>query len=851
MRKTLAGVLLGAVLGAAGSAGAAVLASPAAASTVRASTLRASDIRATSPAEHAAAQGPHPVILVGIPGLRWTDVSAAATPALWRLAQDGSVGTLVVHTIRSRTCPADGWMTLNGGARASVPRGTSDTCGQPGVVVPPGASARSARPLGTPTAADVPSMPALVRYNRQFHYSPDWGLLQSAAGTGCATAIGPGAALALAGPGGRVAGYLPAVSAASRSTFTRCPLTAVSLGSLGSDSGSGAAAARAAAVRADDQALGRIIANRPAGAILVVFAPGDDAAPHLRLIIVDGPGYRAGLLDSASTRQPGLTQLTDLTPTVLRWRGQPVPAGVVGSQLQRADRGSLPGEIRALVGQDTSAQVYRATFGWFFAIFVLAEVLFFGLLALLMRGRHGAGRRRGWAVARVAGVLAGSVPAGSFLASLVPWWTLPHPAILLYFMTAAWAVVVAAIALAGPWRRDPLGPPGVVAALTLAIVGLDVMTGSRLQLGTPFGLSVLLGGRFYGEDNNTVGIYGAAGILCGAWLAVLILRSAASRRPAASRSAAAGESAAASRLAASRSAASRSAVASESAAASRSLPAGSSPAASRSLPAGSSPAASPSRVAGLSPQESGPPAAASPPGASQPPARSRWGAAIGWGDARGRAVLVVSAVALFAVIASGWPGFGAKVGGTIAMVPGFILLIMAVAGVRLNARRAAVVAISGLALFAVFALINYFIPITGHSDIGAFAGQALHGGAGGTLQRKISTNLGSLTTTPYNFLIPLIVVGLGLLLLKPERFNAAALSRAWQTVPLLKACCVTIWIMAVLGWFAEDSGVGVPGATLPFVLPLIIAIVASAELRNTASSRGLAPADAGEPATTR
>ena len=71
-----------------------------------------------------------------------------------------------------------------------------------------------------------------------------------------------------------------------------------------------------------------------------------------------------------------------------------------------------------------------------------------------------------------------------------------------------------------------------------------------------------------------------------------------------------------------------------------------------------------------------------------------------------------------------------------------------------------------------FALINYFIPVTGHSDIGAFAGQALHGGAGGTLQRKISTNLGSLTTTPYNFLIPLIVVGLGLLLLKPERFGA-------------------------------------------------------------------------------
>jgi len=39
-------------------------------------------------------------------------------------------------------------------------------------------------------------------------------------------------------------------------------------------------------------------------------------------------------------------------------------------------------------------------------------------------------------------------------------------------------------------------------------------------------------------------------------------------------------------------------------------------------------------------------------------------------------------------------------------------------------------------------------------------------------------------------------------------------------VPLLKVSLATIWLMAVLGWFAEDSGVGVPGATLPFILPL-------------------------------
>jgi hypothetical protein len=113
------------------------------------------------------------------------------------------------------------------------------------------------------------------------------------------------------------------------------------------------------------------------------------------------------------------------------------------------------------------------------------------------------------------------------------------------------------------------------------------------------------------------------------------------------------------------------------------------------------------------------------------------------------------------------------------------------------------------------------------------------------LQRKISTNIDSLTTTPYNLLIPLIVAGLGLLLLRPDRFRAGALSRAWQTVPLLKVSLVTIWVMAILGWFAEDSGVGVPGSTLPFILPLAIAIVASAAITSDQAPAGPAGGPAG------
>ena len=79
-------------------------------------------------------------------------------------------------------------------------------------------------------------MPGLVSYNAQFHYNPQWGLLATAPGPPgpgrCATAVGPGAALALAGPDGRVVSYLPSAAALTVATLARCPLTVVNLGNL-------------------------------------------------------------------------------------------------------------------------------------------------------------------------------------------------------------------------------------------------------------------------------------------------------------------------------------------------------------------------------------------------------------------------------------------------------------------------------------------------------------------------------------------------------------------------------------------------------------------------------------------
>jgi hypothetical protein len=702
-------------------AGAVMPAAPAGATGAPAGSLPAP--AAVTSARPATGPGPRPpghVVVVGIGGLRWSDVSAAGTPALWRLARAGSVGSLSVGGISPRTCPADGWLTLNAAARAAVPHGAGPCPADPRVTVQPS----GARP-GTPAPARVPQMPGLVSYNSRFHYNPRWGLLAGAPGPGrCAIAAGPGAALALASPAGRVAAYLPSPASLTAAILARCPLTVVDLGSLPAAPGPVGRSARAAALRADDRQLGRIAAGLPARSTLLVAAPGDGSEPHLRAILVSGPHFAGGLLTAASTHQPGLVVLTDLTPTVLDWLGAPVPAAVVGSPLRAAARagpGGLAAAVSGLIGQDTAAQVYRRTVTPFYQLVGFGYPALFALIALIPWARGPRRRPRRRAVARAAGAWAASVPAGTFLASLVPWWTMAHPAAVLYTLAVTWAAVVAAVALAGPWRRDPLGPPGVIAAVTLAVIGLDLVTGSHLARETPFGLSMLEAGRFYGLGNNAVVIYAASGILCAAWLGGALLRH----------------------------------------------------------------------------------------------------------DRRGLAVPVMAAVAAVTVTVAAWPGFGAKVGGTIAMLPGFLLLLAAAAGGRITWRRAALAGVSGLALVVVLAVVNYLIPATGHSDIGGFVGQLLHGGAGATLQRKIGSNLGSLTANPFIPVVPVVVAGLGAIVAWPTRLRCTLLARGYQQIPLLRSALSAVWLVAVLSWFAEDSGVTVPAAALPLVLPLMVVILSS------------------------
>jgi hypothetical protein len=507
--------------------------------------------------------------------------------------------------------------------------------------------------------------------------------------------------------------------------LARCPLTVVDLGQV-----TASERLRAAALDAE---LARIAAELPPSTLLMITAPGAAGAsatgtsegqpsgpPHLMSVVVSGPGFAGGLLHSSATRRPGIVTLTDLTPTVAAWLGRQVPAGTVGARITRGERGDLDATVASLRARDVAEQVWIATHGWFFIGYAIADVLAFGLPALVVWGSEAERRRRRARCWRVAGALAVAVPLGSYLANLAPWWYWAHPAWWLYGMAVGWTLVASAAALAGPWRRDVLGPFGALCLATLLLLAVDVMAGSRLQLDAPFGLSLLVSGRFYGIGNDALGVYCVSTLVAAAWSASLV------------------------------------------------------------------------------------------------------------GFRRRPALLAVAVVGLLAVVASGWPGFGAKAGGTIALVPCLLLLAAWLAGVRVGGRWAVPVAVSGLVLFLAFALASYFAVGAGGSDIGTFAGNLLHGRGGDLLHRKVTSNVGSLTQNVFGWLIPVAALLAGAALWRPAALRLRTLTHGFAALPLLPVLAWLCWLVLVIGWFADDSGVIVVAAALPFAVPLTIAAAASA-----------------------
>jgi hypothetical protein len=188
---------------------------------------------------------------------------------------------------------------------------------------------------------------------------------------------------------------------------------------------------------------------------------------------------------------------------------------------------------------------------------------------------------------------------------------------------------------------------------------------------------------------------------------------------------------------------------------------------------------------------------------------------------------LVGALGAAAVVVNGWPAFGSDFGGVLALVPGFALLGLRVAGVRLTVARAALVGVGAVVAVGAIAVLDWLRPPSARSHLGDFVQTVLDGGVADVLGRKLETNLNSLTSGPLAFVVPILFVALAVLVLSPDRLHARALAAAYRRAPTLSAGLVAALVVGVVGFAVNDSGVVIPAVALTVGGPLAVAACAA------------------------
>jgi hypothetical protein len=474
--------------------------------------------------EEAATRGP--VVLIGVGGLRWSDIEEPETPTLWRLVGRGSVGSISVRTVKPVTCPIDAWLTLSAGQRA-----LGSPSNSPSVSPSPAGDDASCPPLPQVRGTTVGRWAYFKRLQRQEISSyGEPGLLGDRlhkVGV-CGLAVGAGAAVALADAAGQVSQYATDLADAD---LTACPVVVIDGGDLPATG-----ANRLAALHRLDAQVAMVVNGLPPDAELLVAGIAD--SPHVKpglqvAIQLDSDSSARTWLTSNSTRRTGLIQLTDLTASLLSRVGAP-ETGVDGATVARGDERRIDTQRTIDNRLDLSILTDEAP-----RIASRLAFVYAGVQALVYGGVGWAARRRflrnlvpaltmrNRQVVIATGVGAAATPVATYLATLTSWWTLPIPGLALLTALVAIIAVITFIAWRQPTRKlrtEIWAPALTVSAVTFTVLTIDAILGTPLQLGSLLVSGPVNGGRFFGFNNTTFAVYVASALVFAGCLAEIACR---------------------------------------------------------------------------------------------------------------------------------------------------------------------------------------------------------------------------------------------------------------------------------------------------------------------------------------
>lgn len=408
---------------------------------------------------------PADVVVIGVPGLRWSDVESS--PGLTALVNEADVGSISVKTAGPRTCPADGWLTLNAGTRARVSESEGPCPALPEV-----------------KGLTVPGWQGYVDQQRKYHTDAELGRLGALGNNLCG--FGPGAALATADKDGRLTKWSPSFDPAM---LAGCNDAVVDAGALPPREGRAEAVERVADLVTQARDQGKRV-------LLVGVAeelPDARREPLVALQVPpdDGPRW----LTSNSTRRPGLIQLTDLTATLLSDSAPDAPLD--GAEVRAT--GARHGDAAAVI-EDRLDTNERFALPKSVLVAVLLTLVAAQLLALAWyKLRHSRAARRTAVVLMLA---EGGFFSAVFLSTLTEWWRWPSPGLSLFAVTIVISAVIGVAAYAILGRNAAVGVAGVAYSVLL----VDGVLGTPMQVGSMFADGPVVGGRFFGFGNSTFAV---------------------------------------------------------------------------------------------------------------------------------------------------------------------------------------------------------------------------------------------------------------------------------------------------------------------------------------------------------
>ncbi|NMR21118.1 hypothetical protein HIR71_12970 [Cellulomonas fimi] len=799
-----------------------------------------------APAPAAVDDAGAPLLVIGTSGLRWDDVGALTTPALWGLSRTAAVGTVAVRSLRPFACPADGWLALSAGARAADLDGaTYGECRTLREPMPDGRVAGWADFVQSASEADYDARLGLLGDTLAAASPLVPGASAPAAGAVVpgVTGIGPGAAIALADADGLPVGThvrLPREADELERTVETAlrdsQLVVLDVGAVrdpgqrtvarpasgldedgdgrpdpgatptpepptGSEEDLTAPDAvteptRSDQVREIDARIGAALAAvEDSGrdvTVLVASLADSGRSPHLQLAAASGPSA-----DPGAAAGPGAA----FAEALLESRSTRQPGYVMTTDLTptvlsalgirgEAPAGALVGSVITavpgpeLASQRVAAMIDEDRHAW--AVRPLVPVFFTFLIVvnLLLYAFVTLGLN-GHVLASLSSGLNRVLPgrAGRAVAHGLT----SRPRLVLSLMRMA-GVAVASIPVAtflanlSPWWR--LRPPSY-ALIALVVVWVAVLTALAL---VPRWKSWLLGP--VGVVAGATALVIAADIATGGGLQISALM-------------------------------------------------------------GVQPLVG-ARFYGFNNQAFALFAASTillAVAVANPLVRR---------GRRRQAAAAVAGIGVVATVLDGMPGLGSDFGGPPAMVPGFAVLALLAAGIRLTWRRALGVLAAGAAVVVGFALVDWMRPADSQTHLGRFVQTVLDGGLWPVVARKASQNLDNLFGSTLTFLaiagIALVVLVLG----RPLRGIATApdggpfawlssgapLTQLGTDAPMLRPGLVALAVTLGIGFALNDSGIVIPAVGISVVVPLVVAACAGWML-------GVRPATPATPVVTR